>query len=298
MRAGFAAAAALLALLCAFGRSSAQEASPALSSTPPSIDAFYSNAVQAMCNLPQPPYLSYTMEGQGEGLWIDLKVIDHLVWLNMATMQNSMPTMTRWWRLRHRTEDYASEIVTENGSRLVSMRSFFDPTWYGAFHALRDGMLNYQKPEAPVSASATPTPGPSAPEDLRTIAVVEVIGSAIYRVEDRGPMQCDNGDPGHSVHLISKDNNPRHQLTDVTVDLNNMRFCTIRFNDSEHGFTGSVEQHYSTVGGYWLQTDGVVETSYRTFGIRTGHGLWHYRLGGMTFPQTIAAEAFTLPPYQ
>jgi hypothetical protein len=290
MRTGFAIAGALIALRCALATATAQDA------TPPATEAFYSSAVESMRTLRQPQYLTYTMQGEGYGLTIALRVIRHLVWLEMTTSSPAMPTAPTSWAIRHRTDDYASEIVEEDGRRLVSTRAFFDPTWYGAFRALRDGMLFYQKSEQPVSAYATPTPGPAP--DLRTIAVVQVIGTNIYRVIDKGAAACSNGDPGHALHLISRDGDPRHQLADVVVDLRNMHFCTMRFNVSDNGWRGSVEQHYSDIGGYWLQTDGTIETGERALGIMLGHGVWHYRLDAMTFTPAIPPAAFLRPPYQ
>jgi hypothetical protein len=233
------------------------------------------------------------MAGSGDNLSIGLRVMRHLVWLEMITGSASFPSE---WTIRHRTDDYASEIITYQGERLVSTRAFFDPTWYGAFRALRDGMLMYQQTDPPVSSSATPTPGPSP--DLRTIAVVTVIGSNVYKVEDRGEAACADGDPGHALHLVSREPDPRHQLADVVVDLRNMHFCTMRFNVRESGFSGSVEQHYAYVGGYWLQTDGVIETGIRTLGVMIGHGVWRYQLQQMHFPNAIAAETFLRPWYQ
>jgi hypothetical protein len=281
-------AVAMLALMCSFGESRAQDAPGS-----PSPQSLYATAVESMRALSQPQYLTYTMTGEGNNLSIGLRVMRHLVWLEMVTGSAEFPSE---WTIRHRTDDYASEITTYDGQRYVSTRAFFDPTWYGAFRALRDGMLMYQQTDAPVSASATPTPGPSP--DLRTIAVVTVIGSNVYDVQDRGPATCVNGDPGHALHLVSREANPRHQLADVVVDLQNMHFCTMRFNVRESGFSGSVEQHYGTVGGYWLQTDGVIETGIRALGIMVARGAWHYQLTQMRFPNSIAAEAFLRPWYQ
>lgn len=274
-------------------------AATAQQSPPSNVVAFYSAAVESMRALPQPQYLQYTIEGQGRGLAIDLRVVNHLVWLEFTMTSPPEESDPVLWSIRHRTNDYASEIVEVDGRRLVSTRAFFDPTWYGAFRALRDGMLDYQKDDPPVSSYATPTPGPLS--DLRTIAVVTVIGSNIYRVIDRGAATCLNGDPGHALHLISRDADPAHQLADVVVDLRNMHFCTIRFNVNdltEHGWRGSVEQHYADVGGYWLQTDGTIETSARALGILVSHGVWRYRLENITFPAAIPAERFLRPVEQ
>src|SRR5579863_2777277 len=233
MKKSAAIAMAMFALACNLAESRAQDAPQ-----PSSPEAFYSSAVESMRALPQPQYLAYTMEGDGDNLSIGLRVIRHLVWLEMIT---GPPTFPSAWTIRHRTDDYASEITDYEGRRLVSTRAFFDPTWYGAFRALRDGMLMYQQTDPAVSTYATPTPGPSP--DLRTIAVVTVMGSGVYRVQDGGAAVCTNGDSGHALQLVSREPDPRHQLAYVVVDLRNMHFCTMRFNVRESGFSGSVEQH-------------------------------------------------------
>ena len=257
-----------------------------------------------MRDLPQPQYLTYTMEGQGSGLSIRLIVRDHLVWLEMSSggrygapgADYDAPPAARW-TMQHRTNDYATEILDDfDGRRYVSSRAFFDPTWYGAFRALRDGMLFYQPPEAPVSSYATPTPGPSP--DLRTIAIVTVIGSNIYTAQDAGPAVCFNGDDGHAIHLVPRDRNRHHQLSDVVVDTRNMRFCSIRFDASDGSFNGTVEQHYADVGGYWLQTDGIITSHFRTLGISFGRGYWTYRVNYAAFPRSIADNTFLTPPDQ
>lgn len=285
----------LLSLACGLSQAGAQQSTPA----PTAVEAFYSAAVDSMEALRQPQYLTYSMEGEGKGLAIDLQVVHHLVWLEFTLSSPPQASDPTSWALRHRTDDYVSEIVEDDGRRLVSSRAFFDPTWYGAFRALRDGMLDYQKDDPPISSYATPTPGP--PTELRTIAAVKVIGTAIYGVVDKGTTTCENGDPGRALHLVPRDRNPRHQLADVVVDLNNMHFCTIRFNVSDltdGGWRGSVIQHYSDVGGYWLQTDGSLEASARMLGIQLMHGVWQYRLDNVTFPSRIPAEHFLRPTDQ
>ena len=84
MRTGFIVVSIFAALFGVFGRSMAQ------GTAAPSIDAFYSSAVESMRSLPQPQYLTYSMEGEGDGLEIELRVIDHLVWLEMTTDRKSV----------------------------------------------------------------------------------------------------------------------------------------------------------------------------------------------------------------
>ena len=266
-------------------------ASPA-APEPPSAQSFYSAAVNAMRQLPQPSYVSFRVEGQGEGLQVIPFTIRGQVWLSIGG--GSLPSS---WILRHRTDDFKSEVVDVYADRrYVTQRSFFDPTWYGSYRALRDGMLGYQDVEAPVSSYATP--GPDRPTNLKTIAVETVIGPSIYAVEDRGPATCENGNPGHALHLTPRTNDPRRQLTDVVVDTTSMRFCTIRYSWSNGGFTGSVEQHYADTGGYWMQTDGSLDGKLRVTPFSSHHGIWHYRLTNMQFPKSLPAAAFVPDPYQ
>jgi hypothetical protein len=78
-----------------------------------------------------------------------------------------------------------------------------------------------------------------------------------------------------------------------------MRFCMIRYDDpSAFGFHGTVEQHYADVGGYWIQTGGLLDGKLRAFGISTHHGVWRYRLTGMQFPSALPATAFVPDPAQ
>ena len=269
--------------------------SPAPSTTvePPSAQTFYSAALNAMRHLPQPAYVSFRIDGESQGLQVLLMTENHLVWLRLGT--GSLPAS---WALVHRTDDYASSIFDMyTGRHYVTQRSFFDPTWYGSYRALRDGMLGYQDVEPAVSSFATPTPGP--PTTLKTIAMETVMGPSIYAVEDRGSAACPNGDPGHALHLTPHERDPRRQLTDVVVDIRSMRFCMIRYAwPGNSGFKGVVEQHYADVGGYWVQTDGLIDGTMRAFGIAMQHGIWHYRLSQITFPKQVPSKAFTQEYYQ
>jgi hypothetical protein len=257
----------------------------------PSARAFYVQAIAAMSDVPQPPYVTYRMEGSAEGLQVGLTTINSQVWLTIRPGSTSDR-----WTLRHRTYDYQSEIVSfSDGRRFVSQRSFFDPTWYGAYRALRLGMLYSQDPAEPrpTPGAATPAPDPT----LKTIGAIKVMGPAIYDVDDRGATVCPNGDPGRALHLTSRTRDTQHQLSDVIVELRSMRFCMMRFGTAAAlGFHGIVEQHYADVGGYWIQTDGFLDGTLRVFGVATHHGVWRYRLLEMQFPSSLPAEAFTAGP--
>jgi hypothetical protein len=256
--------------------------------------ALYSATVEAMDHVPQPAFVSYTLEGQSDGIHVALNTIRHQVWLDF---QSGMGSNT--WIVKHRTQDYKSEVVDgPGGPRYVSERSFFDPTWFGAYRALRDGMLGYQNVAPPRQSLTVAAPVPTSDPQLKTIASVSVMGPGIYIVTDRGPAVCANGDAGHALHLTPRRRDPRRQLTDVVVDLRSMRFCTVRFTWSAWSFTSIVEQRYANVGGYWIVSDGSIDGTFRTFGIATHHFVWTYRLTGVSFPQEMPASTFVPDPAQ
>src|ERR1700726_1147986 len=72
---------------------------------PPSARDFYVQAIAAMSDVPQPPYVTYRMEGSAEGLQVGLTTISGQVWLNIRPGSTSDR-----WTIRHRTYDYQSEI--------------------------------------------------------------------------------------------------------------------------------------------------------------------------------------------
>jgi CubicO group peptidase (beta-lactamase class C family) len=267
--------------------SSASETSSA------SAKALYAAAVRTMDEVRQPPFVTYTLEGASDTIHIGLTTAGHQVWLRFSHGNGS--TM---WTVKHRTQDYESEVL-DGKTRYVSQRSLFDPTWFGAFRALRDGMLGFQDVEASRSSFtvAQATPAPDAA--LHTIASVSVIGSGIYKVDDRGPAPCSNGDPGHALHLTAWRRNPERQLTDVVVDLRSMRFCTIRFEWNEAlWFDGIVEQRYAEIGGYWMVTDGSIYGKLSILGIPTHRFAWQYQLTDITFPDQIPGATFIPDPTQ
>lgn len=263
-------------------------AAPGAAADAPTAAEFYAKAVRTMSDLPQPAYVTYGLESTSAGLEVDLTTIDGGVWLLIH--RGSTPDR---WSLRHRTLDYESEIVNAaDGKRYVSQRSFFDPTWYGAYRALRQGMLHVQNAAPPRPSPGAPTPDPG----LKAIGLVSVIGPGVYDVHDRGAAACPDGGDGHAFHLTSRTPDWHHQLSDVVVELRSMRFCMMRFNASSgFGFSGIVEQHYAQVGGYWLQTGGRLEGAERVFGIAAHHGEWSYQLTDMQFPAALPAEAFAPP---
>ncbi len=260
---------------------------------PSSAESLYLSAVNATSSRAQPAFESADLHSRSAGLSVRLFKHDHFVWLGFQG--GNEPSS---WQIRHRTDDYASEIIDENGTRYVSGRSFFDPTWYGTYRALRDGMLFYQDIEKPLSARETPAP--LAATSMREIAAVHVMGSTIYRLEDRGQQACPNGNPGRAIHTVAHDRAPQHQLSDVIVNLQTNEFCMLRFGvrRDAFGFHGIVEQHFADVGGYWTLTDGIIDGTFRALGISVHHGIWQYTLDDIRFPGAIPPEVFAVPASQ
>ena len=267
-------------------------ASAAHADPPSSVQDLYISAVTTTAALKAPPFESYSLHSRSDGLAVGLRVINHFVWLGIHA--GSEPSV---WKMRHRTDDYATEIVDETGRRYVTGRSFFDPTWYGTYRALRDGMLDYQDIEKPVSARATPAP--PAATTLHEIAAVHVMGPTIYRLEDRGERVCPNGSPGHAIHTVARDRAPQHQLSDVIINVRTKEFCMLRFGIRDaFGFHGIVEQHFADIGGYWTLTDGLIDGTLRAFGISMHHGVWHFTLDSIGYPRSIPPQFFAVPESQ
>jgi CubicO group peptidase (beta-lactamase class C family) len=256
-----------------------------------SAQAFYAAAVATMDRVRQPAFVAYDLHAQSDNIHVGLQVLSKNVWLLFQS--GSAPTD---WNVKHRTQDYVSEVVDKNAGdrRYVSARPLFDPTWFGAFRALRDGMLGFQNPDPSRDALTIAEPTAQPETSLHTIAAVSVIGPGIYAVEDRGLATCPNGDPGHAFHLVPRRRDPRKQLSDVTVDLKSMRFCMIRFGWNALWFTGFVEQHYADLDGYWVVTDGLLDGTLRVLGIKTHHFIWNYHLNNMTFPEELSPQTFTI----
>lgn len=256
--------------------------------------SLYVQAIRAMGNTPQPEFVAYRLESTSDGLelglWRDLR---KQVWLS-----SHGGTTPQQWALRHRTFDYQTEIVNEaDGHRYTTARSFFDPTWYGALRALREGMFGSQDP---AMARELPAPAAAPIRPIKTIGAVSVMGPAVYHVDDLGNAACPSGEPGRLLHLTSIKRDRMHQLTDAIVSVKSTRFCMIRFSavGAGSGFgirNGYYEQHYADVGGYWVQTDGVLDGSWYTRVLRKQHGTWRYRLVDMTFPKSLPAETFASP---
>jgi hypothetical protein len=258
---------------------------------PPTAKEMYRQALIVMNDLKEPAFVTYRLDGTSEGLRFDLKTepCDHLEF-HFGNNRDR-------WTLRHRVEDLRTEIVdTADGRRGVVAN--FGPTWLNTYKALRTAPLHFGPlPCSPLPVRSEPTPAPTPDASpgpvLKTIGTVVALGPGIYNVEDRGDAPCPNGDPGHALHLWSRMNNPSHTLSDVVIDLKSMRFCTIRFGvRGGGGGTAVYEQHFADVGGYWVQTDGLIDVTGRVMGVAAGHGIWRYRISDIQFPDSLSPDVF------
>jgi pimeloyl-ACP methyl ester carboxylesterase len=248
-----------------------------------------------MSELDQPAYVTFTLQSTSNGLKGGVAP-NCRIWVEFGSDKDR-------WTIWHRTADYVSLVEDDaNSNECISHHPFFDPTWYGAYHALSTGMINQigtyrisAVPTSPPIVQRTPAPDIS----LRTIASVTILGPAIYNLEDRGSVSCPNGDPGEAIHLWSRRDDPHHQLSDVIIDLHSNRFCMVRLGLKAPGALGggfTVELHFNQVDHYWMITDGVIEGMSRVFGVKSGYGTWQYRLSDMRFPSSLSEDIFVKPP--
>lgn len=258
---------------------------------PPPILALYRQTIKAMDDLKEPPYVTYRLESTSEGLRGDFY---HCPGTFFCT---SLGNNTNHWMLWHRTNDFHTAILDlDNNRRYDTDTTFFDPTWYGPYRALRIGMINVPR----VAPSALPSTSPIPASSLPVIGTVSVFSPGIYEVSDRGDTTCPNGDPGHAVHLTSRTRNPLHQLSDAIINLKWTRFCSVRLTrhggGALAGNTTHWEGHYGEVGSYWMLTDGFVDESGRIVGVSTRGGTWRFRLFDMRFPESLPPDTFSPVP--
>ena len=246
-----------------------------------------------MNDLPVPPYVTYRLESTADGANLHIRTEP------CTTTNLDFGNTPVRWTIRASTSDHLAEIVGADGTRNIFG---MDPTWAATYRQLRSGALREYRdrcippplhaPEA-VAVDAKPDPA------IRVIGTIQAIGPGIYRAEDRGPVACDNGDPGRALHVTSRTNNRSQQLTDVIVDERSLRFCMVRFGarfGEGVAVDGTYEQYFADVKGYVVQTGGSVEMTQRIAGISSKHGIWRYRFLDFAFPRFLPLTTFAPTP--
>lgn len=221
----------------------------------------YVRTVAAMQTMPEPAYVTYRLVTlDGGSIHLGMAVAEHELWIRVPP-GNSSGTA---WSVAYRTADSTSMVIDRTGQRYVSKRSFFDPTWYGAYRSIHHGILflaqSSQGASQPTQrAIATPAPTPTPDPALAVIAVTSA-DSALYNVKDRGTVTCPNGDPGRALEFAAKGDAQTYQLSAAAVDDTNGLFCILRFTDADQrlGLTDTVEQYYDRVGVYWMCIGGQI----------------------------------------
>ena len=263
---------------------------------PSAARALYLRALGAMSDLKQPAYVTFRLEGRSQGLEGDLVA-------QAACLRVSFGNKADQWTLRHRTSDDETEILdSADHHRYVTKDPPFDPTWEGSYRVLSrpliDSGCNAGLPQAPPPAPMADASTPPPDASLRTIATVTALGPGIYNIDDRGSATCSNGDAGRALHLWSRTKNPSHQLSDVIIDLQSMRFCMVRLGrpaGAGLGVDQIWEVHYGDAAGHWMIADGLVEVTVRALGIAAGRGIWRFHLLDMQFPNSLPPDTFETP---
>ena len=270
----------VVALALVAGKVSAQ--------TPPSAAQFYLAALDATKRLDVPSFASYEahIHAVGAQLTVEQYGADkHLVFLEQVGPHENPDTS---YSVAYRSDTDSSDVTEDKKYLGQTRRPMFNPTWQGVYDWLTFGSAG--EPESAVKARAArakTAPVVAAPK-LKTIAILKAMGSAIYRVRDAGAAACPNGDPGHQVQTIARRDPDNHPLLNATIDLHNGVFCSLRFRIKGSGpmvgITGYAEEHFGTVGSYWMATDVQIIDDIRVAGIAVHHVSVDVAYTGMQFP--------------
>lgn len=279
---------AVTALCCA--------ASPADDSASP--EAFYRDALAQMQRIAEPPFVTYrTIVPSGHTSVIVRS--DPNGYAKVSIRASTLIEPERTWDVAYRGSDGAASIALPEGRRAITGLALFDPTWRGAFRWMRHGILATDVTEPPPDAvPETMQPGSGTPPPI--IAVVEAFGMNSYSVEDGGPVPCSDGRDGRHLHLIARGDPTTHPLTDVVVDTQSMRFCTMRFHQAvKSGLNKGyfdIDLHLRDLDGYYLITDGKVTGGIRAFLIMAFNLNTPFTYDGVALPRTLPEDLFEPRP--
>jgi hypothetical protein len=233
-----------------------------------SAAAFYSRALGTMKQLAQPKSMRFNVDVRATGVGVQLQE-DPKSYASLVVGFGSAFTGQGDWTASYRGESNRSIIERPHNTSLFAVSPIFNPTWLGAYDYLRYGLHGQPLPKL-----ASPVPSATPLDGIKEIAVVSVVNPGAYDVSYAGNATCPSGAPGLHLRLVARTDPRAHPLTDVTVDPNTMRFCSMRFNignASGISLTGSFELHFGDRQGYWLVTDASSNLLFRLFGFGTKH---------------------------
>lgn len=280
---------AVAALCCAASPNADGVASP---------EAFYRQALAQMQHVAEPPFVTYrTIVPSGHTSVIVRS--DSNGYAKVSIRASTLVEPERTWNVAYRGSDGAASIALPDGRRAITGLALFDPTWRGAFRWMRHGIVATDAGEpAPDLPPETVQPGGGTPPPV--IAVVEAFGMNSYSVEDGGAIPCADGRDGRHLHLVARGDPVTHPLTDVVVDTQSMRFCTMRFHQAVKGGLNKgyfdIDLHFSDVGGYYLITDGKVTGGIRAYLFMAFNLNTPFTYDAVALPSSLPAGLFEPRP--
>ncbi|HTU81115.1 MAG TPA: hypothetical protein VMF61_03240 [Candidatus Acidoferrales bacterium] len=265
-----------------------------------SPEAFYRAALAQMQRIAEPAYVTYRTSVPSGNTSIVVRSDDD-GYAKVSIHASTLTDPARSWQVAYRGSDGAASIALPGQRSAITGLALFDPTWRGAFRWMRHGLIGTQTPPQQPDTDAIPTAAPDAgvtPPPV--IAVVRAFGTDSYEVIDAGPWPCADGRPGRHLHTVARADAATHPLTDVVVDLQSMRFCTMRFHQiAKTGMNQGyfdIDLHFGNVGGYYLITDGRVTGGIRAFLVAAFHLDTTFTYDQIAFPAALSPQLFEPRP--
>jgi hypothetical protein len=258
----------------------------------------YSESVGTMRALPEPTYAAFIARATWRGL-SDITVIDDHGRAKLLISWGGRSEPSSSWNTSYRTSDNTSSIASGPQNHLLSHSPLFSPTWTSVYDLIRFGFNGRPKPADP-GPQATASSNPS----LKVIGVSSAIGSSFYTITSANAAKCTGGTDGRHLRLQPRGDPSIYPLTDITIDLASMRFCSVRFRlkfsdaDDVESTTGFAELHFGPIGEYWMATSDdadIVITSVRS---EVQRATWHFTYDHVQFPDTLDDALFTLQTTQ
>ncbi len=249
----------------------------------------YVRALQTMQSLPQPQFVTYRSHFSAPAMRLYLAPWNGYATLYLSIRSDQASLVS--WQTSYTGAANRIVLQTPYGQRLIAISPLFNPTWRGAYDWLRFGLQG----ESPAAQPGLPQPQ-SANGGLKTIAAVTAVSPGAYDIQDEGPQQCPDGSSGTHLHLVARALPSEHPLTDVVVENDSSRFCSMRFSIGSAGLvytmSGFIELHFGGVGKYWLVTNGAGDVAMQMFGTPYTHSPLFFSYTNAEFvPQAQAAAA-------
>ena len=263
---------------------------------PPSAEQLYGEALHNSRLLTQAPNASYTVDIHvTNAKYVSVRTSDGHASVGFQ-IGGSAGKADDTVSAVYRNDDDSTALLTQDGRWGTITSPWVNPTWSGLSDWMRygiDGRPALSPSSSPSAVTATPTAVPTSVP--HTIAAVTAMGVAYYNVSDAGAGTCANGDPGHAVHLIARENPREHPLTGATVDLVTKRLCSISIGFRQTGAfsaNGIIDAALSERDGMMLVTHEHMEFNVHALAIQLKHIEVEMSYHGFAFPQTLDQALF------